>query len=382
MKHWRNLHRPSTPMFCRLSRNLAGCGLIVILVASALAPAPAFAQTGNPEPAKSRNMAPPVSQTPGIPGPGAKTGQRAGALSAGGNTPVANNEPQTDWRHTARAPDAAYGAFQRGYFVTAFKEAMKRIEAGSSDSAAAMTLVAELFKDGLGFRKDPAEAAKWYILAAKRGDREAAFALGRAYMTGEGVKKDRATAIAFLKKAADKGNPAAQYNLGIIAMEPVEDNKTGDFKKAAALFKESSEGGNLDATYALAILYRTGRGVVKDETRATTMLQQAADQHHIDSLTEYAIALFNGRGVKKDEKASARYMIRGAWRNSPLAQNRLARMYVSGRGVQRDMVQAMKWHIIARSSGVKDKWLEDKLPTLTRTQRKVVDEQVRKFAGK
>ena len=71
-----------------------------------------------------------------------------------------------------------------------------------------------------------------------------------------------------------------------------------------------------------------------------------------------------------------------AWRNSAVAQNRLARMYAAGRGVKMDIVEAMKWHIIARANGLKDDWLESKLPTLTQTQRQIVDEAVRKFAGK
>ena len=129
-------------------------------------------------------------------------------------------------------------------------------------------------------------------------------------------------------------------------------------------------------------MYRKGLGVPKSDIKSASLLKEAADQHHLDSLTEYAIALFNGRGVKKDEAEAARYMIRAAWRNSPIAQNRLARMFAAGRGVKHDLVQSMTWHIIGRASGIKDKWLDSKLPLLTATQRKIVYERVRKFARK
>ena len=112
------------------------------------------------------------------------------------------------------------------------------------------------------------------------------------------------------------------------------------------------------------------------------LLKFAADRHHIAAEVEYAIALFNGSGIEKDEKAAAQFFIRAAWRNSAVAQNRLARMYAAGRGVRQDDVEAMKWHIIARGNGDKDDWLEDRLPRLTKTQRAVVDEAVRKFASK
>ena len=70
---------------------------------------------------------------------------------------------------TDRTPDFAYGAYQRGQYVTAFREATKRIEADRKD-AAAMTLLGELYNQGLGIRPDPAKAADWYRLAAAQGE--------------------------------------------------------------------------------------------------------------------------------------------------------------------------------------------------------------------
>ena len=327
--------------------------------------------------------------TPGKPAAAADGGTNS-AASSPSSVPSASARPpgkpqeQVDWRKTRLPTDAAYAAFQRGYFLTAFREATKRIEAGGPNAAAAMTLIGELYRDGLGFRENPVEAARWYALAAKRGDAQAAFALGRAYLAGEGVKKDTAKAKEFFEQAAGKNVGAALYNLGIMAMEPTKDKQGEivDFRAAANLFERAAAEGDLDATYSLALLYRSGRGVPKDDTKAAELLKQAADQHHLVAETEYAIVLFNGKGVRKDEAAAAKYFIKAAWRNSPVAQNRLARMYAAGRGVKRDIMNAMKWHIIARASGVKDKWLDDKLRTLTRTQRQLVNEQVRKFATK
>ena len=114
--------------------------------------------------------------------------------------------------------DIAFGAYQRGYFVTAFKEAMKRIEKNKSD-AAAMTLVAEIYRDGSGIRKNPVEAARWYKLAADRGDPQAQFQLAAAALRGEGIPEDRALAKSLLQKAAAQGHAGALYNLGIMAID-------------------------------------------------------------------------------------------------------------------------------------------------------------------
>lgn len=285
--------------------------------------------------------------------------------------------PKKDWRHTKREPDLAFAAFQRGLFVTAFRLATERVSK-NPDDAAAMTLLGEIYKDGLGIRESKADAIRWYRLAAARGDREAAFALGRAYLEGEGVEKDEARARQFLRQAADKGHGKAQYNLGMMALK----KEKRDFDAAARRFRQAIGNGDLDAMYALAQLHRHGHGVPKDRKRETALLKQAAEGRHLAAETEYAIALFNGTGTGKDEKAAAKWFQKAAWRNSPVAQNRLARLYAAGRGVRRDMVKAMTWHIIARSNGLPDKWLESRLPLLTRTQRELVNQAVRKFAGK
>ena len=135
-------------------------------------------------------------------------------------------------------PDLAYGAFQRGYYGTALHEAMKRLEVNPND-AAAMTLIGQLYAQGLGVGLNDVEAAHWYKLAADLGDREALFALGLAALKGAGVPKDRSAAAELFKKAAARNQPAALYNLGLMALE--NDGVASDFGKASDYFKASAE---------------------------------------------------------------------------------------------------------------------------------------------
>jgi len=72
--------------------------------------------------------------------------------------------------------DEAYGAFQRGYFLTALALALPRAEKGDS---AAQTLIAEIYSRGLGVAQNPATASGWYALAGKNGGPIASFALAR-----------------------------------------------------------------------------------------------------------------------------------------------------------------------------------------------------------
>ena len=82
------------------------------------------------------------------------------------------------------APDFAFGAYQRGYFLTALHEAEQRVATDPKD-AAAMTLIGEIYSDGYATPRNQAEAARWFRVAAALGDREAAFALGVMQLNGE-----------------------------------------------------------------------------------------------------------------------------------------------------------------------------------------------------
>ncbi|MFM2444751.1 MAG: hypothetical protein RJB09_1937 [Pseudomonadota bacterium] len=272
--------------------------------------------------------------------------------------------------------DIAFGAYQRGYFVTALKEAMKRIEKNKSD-AAAMTLVAEIYRDGSGIRKNTAEAARWYKLAADRGDPQAQFHLAAAALRGEGIAEDRSLAKGLLQKAAAKGHAGALYNLGIMAI----DGDIQDFTSAAEFFRKAAERGNMDGAYSLAVLYREGRGVPQDIPEAAKWLRRAADDHIAAAEVELAIMTFNGEGVTKDEAAAAKLFLRAAVRNNPIAMNRLARLHASGRGVRKNPVEAMKWHLLARAVGLQDEFLDGVLDRLTAQERADVEASVKKFVG-
>ena len=122
----------------------------------------------------------------------------------------------------------------------------------------------------------------------------------------------------------------------------------------------AAQAGNPEAQYALATLYKDGRGVPPDVQQATRLMGEAAKADFLDAEVEYAIALFNGTGTSKDEARAAALFRKAAMQGSPIAQNRLARIYAFGRGVPApDPVQAIKWHLIAKAGGNGDLYLDD-----------------------
>jgi len=321
--------------------------------------APAFAQAPLP-PTLTPSRTPLTTAI--APVPGART---AGVI-----------DPDKNYLAPGVTPDAAFAAFQRGYYVTALREAMKRIEA-DPDDAPAMTLVGELYREGLGLRRNPEEAVRWYRLAAERGDPPAAFALAMAYLGGVGVPQDARAALPLLELAVAAGHPGAIYHLGMLALQA----EPPDFLKAAALFRRAADLGQSEAAYALGLQYLNGRGVTRDGGRAAQWLKRAADDNLAAAQIEYAIKLFNGDGVARDEASALRYLRKAAATNNPVAANRLARALAAGRGAPKDVLEAMKWHILARVAGVPDDTLERQLDGLSPADRASVEEAVRRHIG-
>jgi TPR repeat protein len=257
---------------------------------------------------------------------------------------------------SGREPDIAYGAYQRGYYLTAFLQATKRVEAQSDTKS--MTLLGELYANGLGVLQDDNKAAEWYQLAAKRGDREAMFALAMFRMAGRGGPVNREETARLFAAAAKLGHIAAAYNLALFYLEGQLFPQ--DFARAAQLFRAAAEAGSPEAQYALGTLYKEGRGVPKkDVNEAARWLAAASAADYTDAQVEYAIALFNGTGVPKNEAAAAALLKRAARKGSPIAQNRLAQVFAFGRGVPADPVEAIKWHLVSKAGGASDILLDD-----------------------
>ena len=268
---------------------------------------------------------------------------------------------------TTFPPDYPYGAFQRGWFLTAFGLALEEAKAGS---ASAQTLLGVLLSRGLGVKQDLAAAADWYGLAGNAGDREALYALGQLYLDGQGVEKDPVKAVDYFLKAADKGQPGAARELGYLLLEGK--GKEQNAMLAAAYLRRAAGFGDFDAQYTLAGLYVEGVGVVADEAQAARWFGEAARNGHVGAQVEYAILLFNGRGVPKDEAAAAAWFTRAADADNPVAQARLSRLLAEGKGVERNDADAARWYLIAKDRGLDDEFMEDWMKRL--------DPEIRKAA--
>jgi len=262
--------------------------------------------------------------------------------------------------------DLAYGAYQRGFYLSAFNLALPRAEKGD---AAAQTLIAEMYYNGQGVALDRKKAAVWYRFAADAGNREAQFAYANILAKGKAVKLDKKAARKYMKLAADAGHHKAQFNLAqmIVADKPVY---TG-YAEALPYYLKAAESGIPDAQYVMARLHATGNGVPNiNPALARKWMALAAINGFDSAQLELGIWLATGKGGPKDEKTALKWFRVAAEQGNVLAQNRLARMYAFGLGAKRNFVTASKWHILARRAGKNDSKLENIFRKLSRKEQK------------
>ncbi|WP_349368407.1 tetratricopeptide repeat protein [Salinarimonas sp.] len=267
----------------------------------------------------------------------------------------------------AADPDAdlAYGAFQRGYYLTAFHRATQRLERDPED-AAAMTLLGELYAQGYGVAQDLARANDWYRLAAREGDPNALFALAMNAIEGVGRDRDVTEGRRLLDEAAEAGHPRAAYNLALLLLASEDE---ADLARAADLMRQAAEADLPAAQHGYGVLLAEGRGVEEDRIAATAWFSRAARNGDVSGMVEFAIALFNGEGIAPNPEEAARWFREAAFRGNAIAQNRLARLHAEGRGVPQDPIEAASWHLMAASQGLTDAWLDERLDALTPEER-------------
>src|SRR6202050_1965009 len=244
----------------------------------------------------------------------------------GSPPPTGAATPAIPATSNGNAPDLAFGAFQRGQYITAFGLATQR--ALDRKDPKSMTLLGELYANGLGVPQDDKKAAEWYQLAAARGDSNAIFALAMFSLQGRAGPRDRQKSAKLFADAAKLGHPIAAYDLALLYIEGQVFPQ--DFSHAADLLRIAANAGNPQAEYALGTLYKEGRGVPKDMHEAVRLFSLAALADQADAEVEYGGALFNGDGVDRNQQLAAWFFRRAALAGNPIAQDRLATIFANG----------------------------------------------------
>ncbi|MEM1376115.1 MAG: tetratricopeptide repeat protein [Pseudomonadota bacterium] len=275
----------------------------------------------------------------------------------------AQNEVVSDVETTTPSPsrfgapevDAAYGAFQRGLYITARNLALPRAEAGDG---AAMTLLAEIYARGLGVPIDREKSRDYYEQAAAQGVTEAEFRLGVLKLRDVNDRDDQQTAADLLRRAADKGHPAAQFNYGqlVRTLRP----GVGGAREAVRYFKLAAEAGVADAQYLLGRSYLDGTLQFEpDMMEARVWFEKAARQNFTDAQVEYGIMLVDGLGGPKDVARGFGWTLQAARAGSAQGQLTVSQLYRAGIGVEPNNIEAAAWYVLARRADLRVPVMED-----------------------
>lgn len=129
--------------------------------------------------------------------------------------------------------------------------------------------------------QDEAEAAKWFLAAAGRGDIAAQRQLASMYYNGNGVAKSYQEAFNWCMKSAVRGDADAQYAIAEMYQkgEAISPNPQEAFK----WYQKAAVGGNDDAQYIMGESYRFGRGVKQDMKAAESWYRKAAEKGNAEA---------------------------------------------------------------------------------------------------
>jgi hypothetical protein len=135
-----------------------------------------------------------------------------------------------------------------------------------------------LWQKGSAFyeRKDYRDALASYLQAAQMGDPRAMAMIGNMYHDGQGVPKNPAEAVKWYTQAAAGGNRGAQYSLGGMVEEG--EGVPKNLARAAQLYEASARQGMPEAQFALGLSYELGEGVARNRRTAIYWLDQAGKQ--------------------------------------------------------------------------------------------------------
>ncbi len=285
-----------------------------------------------------------------------------------GSAPV--NDPVVDY-YTARMRLYGYGQLKNN--STALRYFQKAAEKGflpAQDIMARYTLLKE---------KNPEKALYWFKLAADANDVQAQMYCAAAYLFGVGTKKNPDMARRYYIAAARNGNSIAQYALA----DQFLDSKQLASKKLGLIWLNKAVAQNNPAAQLkLAELYRTGTLVPQDLAQAKTLIDQAIAAGYAPALYQmgelfrqqndfvqakewytkaveahYKPAEIAIAGLYTQEK-SPMYdlnqgflvMLKAAQNGSPEAQLALSAMYKKGQGTPVDENLANQWQKTATES--------------------------------
>ncbi len=259
-------------------------------------------------------------------------------------------ELAAEWMKKAAKQGVIQAQYEYAYMLEFGKGAIRKdpkeaaswyMKAAENDYPDAMLRAAMLFQDGTGVEHDHYKALLWAIKAesanitkattlkqqiikeitekADEGDVESQFALARIYKDGTGVEINSIASTFWLRKAAQRGHKEAQYHLGNLLAE------TNNDKEAIEWLEKASQQGHAQAGYSLAALLSKEELTNHAHKDAWVWLYHGAQNDDPKTLYNLATTLKLGKlGLPKSDYNYPKWVGKAAKAGVVAAQNDIA----------------------------------------------------------
>ena len=164
---------------------------------------------------------------------------------------------------------------------------------------------------GLLYARQPArtgESTAWLSKAARKGDAQAACAMGDALLSQAAPAP--AAAWTWYAQAAALGHARASLMLGLLARNG--EGVARDPKLGALWLNHAAERGNGHAMFLLSNMLRDGEAGIADPARARAWLEQAADHEYPAAVQELALAVQRGDAQSPKDALRAEHLLKEA----------------------------------------------------------------------
>lgn len=199
--------------------------------------------------------------------------------------------------------------------------------------------------------KNPEQALRWFKMAADADDVQAQMYCAAAYLYGVGVKKNPMVARRYYIAAAKNGNSIAQYTL---AEYFIDSRHAGNKKLGLIWLNKSVEQNNPRAQLRLGELYATGTLVSRDLDKAKELITLAASQDYVPAMYQLGEMANkqNNLDLAKD------WFQKAADKNYNPAKIALAKLYFQAKSPLYDTKKGFLWMLKAAQSGSHDAQLQ------------------------
>jgi TPR repeat protein len=185
-------------------------------------------------------------------------------------------------------------------------EAMKWFEIAAAKGSAPAMIESGLLYSNRRQPGDDRKALEYFLQAANTGDGRGKYLAGECYYFGKGVQIDVVKAVGFLQEAAALHEPRAMDLLG------THFRKLRQFDQARKFYEEAAAAGYPLSLSNLGVLYMNGEGVQRSPEIAANLFKQGAEKGDPVGMCFYAGCLQEGLGLQKDSKAAAEWFRRAA----------------------------------------------------------------------